>query len=179
MAQDVSFKVERYLQGRGPDRIEFTQHVVDRCDALSADVGFGEAILFLSKNEWRGVWATAAIRIRRFEDEARVFEPDAIKQFTSFDTFDNLLSTYGQPFEWSVEKTWDSYETLEALRRRGLLDYAVKKREWPEIIAETGAGQHRVATSRPRRDEDHAFDEYYAVTMYKYIRLETLLAHDF
>jgi hypothetical protein len=166
MAQDVSFKVEQYVQGSGPDLIEFTQHVVDSCDALSADIGFGDALLFLSKNRWRGVWSTGVISLRRFDEEVRIFEPADIMKFTSFDDFEELLSTYTEPFEWGVEKNWESYETLEALRKLGILDFAIERMEWPEM-------------PQPRREEVYAYDEYYVVKIYKYIKLETLLAHDF
>jgi hypothetical protein len=161
MAQDVSFKVEKYVQGSGPERIEFTQHVVDSCRALSVDIGFGDAILFLSKNKWRGVWTTDVIRVRHFDEEARIIEPADIMKFASFDDFDELLSTYTEPFEWSVEKNWESYDTLEALRKRGILDFAIERTNFPKM-------------PQPRRDEVNAYDEYYLVKMYKYIKLETL-----
>jgi hypothetical protein len=166
MAQDIAFKVERYIQGNGPDLIEFTQHIIDSCKTLSADVGFGETILFLSKNRWGKVWAEGAIKVSRFNNEARIFQPSDILKFTQFGNFDELLSTYSLPFEWSVEKTWESNEMLEELRKRGVLDFKVERSNWPK-------------TPQPRRDEAQAYDEFYIVKMYKYIKLDTLLAYDF
>lgn len=163
MNRRVSFKVEKYIQGNGPDLIEFSENVLNSCRALSADIGFGEAIMFLSTNKFRGVWSEHSARVYRLHEEAEILDPNDVERFTSFDNFEELLSTYCQPLEWRAEKDWQSYDTLGNLRERGILDFAVEKSKWPE-------------QPQPRRDETHAYDEYYMVKMYKYIKLETLLA---
>lgn len=166
MAEEISFKVDSYLQGSGPELIQFTQNVIDSCKPLAADIGFGEAILFLSKNEFRGVWSTDSIKIFRIDDEDRIFQPSDIIKFSSFKNFDALLSTYENPFEWIEEKNRESHEILEALKKREILDFEIVKINWPKM-------------PEPWVHGDQAYGEFYTVKMYKYIKIDTLIENEF
>lgn len=166
MAQDISFRAKNYIQGSGPNLIEFTQHVVDSCQSLSTDIGLQKAILFLSKNEHRGIWSTGNVRVFNLDGEGRIVDPLGINMFSSLENFDALLSEYSEPFEWGEAKSWETYETLNALKDKAVLDFELVKSSWPKL-------------PEPRSDEAQAYDEYYQIKMYKYIKLNTLLESNF
>jgi hypothetical protein len=153
MSEEVSFEAQKYIKGTGPDLIEFSQNKIDYCRPLAENIGFGEAIIFLSKNEHRGIWSTGSVRINNFEGESRIYRPIDIMHFLSFENFDSLLTEYKEPFEWGVEIGLLSKQDLDKMKEKGILSY--------------------------RPDPQDKNDSFYLLEMYKYISVEELLSNDF
>jgi len=153
MAEEVTFEVLDYIQWSGPDLIKFTQNKIDFCRPLAENIGFGESILFLSKNRYRGVWSTGSIKISEIDGESRIFRPSDIIYFISFNDFESLLSEYEKPFEWGMEKSIESEDVLATLKEKGVLSYKL--------------------------DSSDKNNDFYLIAMYKYINLDRLLNIDF
>ena len=153
MSEEVSFEAQKYIKGNGPDLIEFSQNKIDFCLPIAENIGFGEAVLFLSKNEHRGIWSTGSVRIDDFEGEPRIYRPSDIMYFLSFENFESLLTEYKEPFEWGVETGLLSEQDLDKLKDKGILSY--------------------------RPDPQDKNGSFYLLEMYKYISVEALLKNDF
>jgi len=166
MVQDISFRVKKYIQGSGPDLIEFSQHVVDSCRSLSTDTGLKGSILFLSKNKFRGIWTTGSVKIFNFDGEDRIILPTDIVKFNHFENFNELLTSFKEPFEWSVENDYESYQALVTLKEKGILDFEKVKEKWPKSID-------------AKEGEPQGDYEYFSVKINKYIKLNTLFENDF
>ena len=152
MSEEVIFEVEKYIKGSGPDIIKFAQNKIDNCKPLAENIGFGEAILFLSKNIPRGVWSTGNVRIESSQEESQIYKPIDILHFLSFKNFESLLSEHEKPLEWvdwGVRMNLLSIETLDKLKEKGILSY----RAYPH----------------------EKYGSLYLLTMYKFISVETLL----
>lgn len=153
MSEEVTFEAQKYIKGTGPVLIEFSQNKIDSCRPIAENIGFGEGVLFLSKNEHRGIWSTGSVRIDNFEGEARIYRPTDIMHFLSFENFESLLAEYKEPFEWGVELAQLSEQDLDKLKEKGILSY--------------------------RPDPQDTSGIFYLLEMYKYISVEALLNNDF
>lgn len=149
MSEEVTFKADKYILGSGPKIIEFSQNVIDYCKTIAESAGFGKSVLFLSKNEYRGIWSTGSIRIDEVEGEPRIFKPVDIMQFLSFENFESMLSEYKTPFSWGVEADVLSVQDLEKLKKKGVLSY--------------------------RLDPQDKNGSFYHLEMYKYINVKALI----
>ncbi|WKD49610.1 hypothetical protein [Microbulbifer spongiae] len=153
MSEEVTFEAKKYLKGTGSDLIEFAQNKIDYYRPIAEDIGFSEAVLFLSKNEHRGIWSTRSVRIDNFEGESRIYRPIDIMHFLSFENLESLHIEYKEPFEWGVEIGLLSEQNLDKLKGKGILSY--------------------------RPDPQDKNGNLYLLEMYKYISVEALLSNDF
>mgnify|MGYP001299141990 CR=1 FL=1 len=153
MSEEVTFDVKKYILGAGPEVIEFSQNIIDFCRPIAENTGFGKSILFLSKNEHRGIWSTGSIRIDEIDGEARIFKPADIMHLLSFGNFESLLTDYEKPLEWGVDSGLLSERDLERLKEKGVLSYKL--------------------------DPQDRNGDFYLLEMYKYIKVEALIGNDF
>jgi len=166
MAEDSTYEVSDYIRGSGPELITFTQHLMDTsCDSISEEIGLSESIVFLVNSKFLGLKPEGGFRIYPDDGEPRVLFPEDIYRFTIFGDFDALLSTYTEPVEiGGFAKDPEVYRVLANLREKGVLDFRVERNDWS-------------AVARRPADASQAYTDTYLVTMYKYIKLETLLEH--
>ena len=152
MSEEVIFEVEKYIKGSGPDIIKFSQNKIDNCKPLAENIGFGEAILFLSKNIPRGVWSTGSVRIESYQEKSQIYKPIDILHFLSFKNLESLLSEHEKPLEWvdwNVQTGFLSENDLDKLQEKGILSY----RHYP----------------------DEKNGSLYQLTIHKFISIEALL----
>lgn len=166
MVQDISFRVKKYIQGAGPDLIEFSQHSVDSCKSLSTDIGFKASILLLSKNKFRGIWTTGSIKIFSLDGEDRIFLPTDIVKFSHFENFNELLTSFKEPYEWGVENDHENYQALVSLKEKGILDFEKVKEKWPKALD-------------AKESVPQGYNEYFLVKINKYIKLDALFENNF
>ena len=148
MSEEVTFKVYNYLLGSGPKVINYSQNIIDQCRPVAENIGFDKAVLFLSKNKYRGIWSTGSVPVHEIDGKSQIFRPRDIVQFLIFESFDSLLSNHEEPIEWGVEVDLLPEESLKKLKEKGVLSYKLNT-----------------------QDENSS---YYLVEMYKYISLEAL-----
>jgi hypothetical protein len=153
MVEGVTFDVSGYIEGSGPKIVEFSQNKIDSCSPLAEDIGFGKSILFLSKNKYRGVWITGSARVDVNDGESRIVRPSDILHFSSFNNFELALSSHEKPLEWYLENDFETTHLLNKLKKIGILNY--------KLISSTDS------------------DEYYSVTLFKYLQVDKLLKVSF
>lgn len=153
MNEEISFEVLKYLQGSGPDLIQFREDKIDSCKPLAEEIGFGEAILSLSKNEYRGVWTSSSINIGNFDGEKRIYKAEDLHFLLNLGNIDSLLTDYETPFEWFAYSHQISKKMLERLEEKGILSYKLHPEDKNNLT--------------------------YSLEMYKYVNVDELLKSDF
>lgn len=153
MNEEISFEVLKYLRGSGPDLIQFREDKIDSCKPLAEEIGFGEAILSLSKNEHRGVWNSGSMIIGNFDGEKRIYKAEDLYSLIILGNIDELLTDYEAPFEWFAYSHQISKKMLERLEDKGILSYKLHPEDKNNLT--------------------------YSLEMYKYVKVDELLKSDF
>jgi hypothetical protein len=165
MEEEITYKVKNYVLGSGPKLLQFKQHVIDWCNPISEKTGLGESLLFLSFNSIRGIWTDTGIKLAKKDDDLVIIQPQDIAEFlkfADFENFDQMMTDHDEPIIRYVEREWHTHDMLEALRKRDILDFEEVRVPWPE-----------------RPDQEMNDTEFYKATIYKYIRLSSLLKAEF
>jgi len=165
MEEVITYEVENFVVGSGPKLLQFKQHVLDWCNPLSEKIGLGESLLFLSFNSIRGIWTNTGIKLVKLNDELVIIQPQDLAEFlkfTNFEDLEELLTAHEEPLTRYIEREFHTYDMLEALRQRDILDYEEVRVPWPK---------------HPDREMNDT--EFYKATVYKYIRLSSLFEVEF
>ena len=161
MLRQVEFRAEKYLLGSGPELINFSHHAMDVCQPIAFDTRFRKSIIFLNKNEHRGIWYTGYAQLFGEDDNLQILRPQDMIVFAKHPKFREMLVNVKEPFEWEMPEYEVTRDMLEELREYGILEFEVIR---GEFIETTHAGKD-------------IYEEYLKIKFFKYLKVEELLSY--
>ncbi|MEM8564107.1 MAG: hypothetical protein AAGF57_17845 [Pseudomonadota bacterium] len=172
MKEEISFAVDYYLLGSGPTLVEAEQHGFNSCMPLVASIGFAKAVVILKKvalgTPKDKVMVDASSNTVTVDGEPGIIDPNFINHlFLIYGNNQSILTDVDKPQKVDMEGTIANYLELKKLKSLGILDF-----------------EKAVFSSRYTPVADPNIDyavsqDYFKVTLYKYIRIRTLVGYNF